>query len=61
MEKLLISDYDNEEVVTYEEVEKYYPRLGRYRPLVLLGKTPVILFESGISVQYFNFFLDPFS
>ncbi|XP_013414263.1 MAGUK p55 subfamily member 7 [Lingula anatina] len=31
------SDFDNAEIITYEEVEKYYPESGRYRPIVLIG------------------------
>lgn len=30
-------DFDREEVPTYEEVAKLYPRPGLYRPVVLIG------------------------
>ncbi|KAF5305264.1 hypothetical protein FQA39_LY09229 [Lamprigera yunnana] len=30
-------DFDREEIATYEEVAKLYPRPGLYRPLVLIG------------------------
>ena len=33
--------------MTYEEVEKYYPKLGRYRPVVLIGKS-IRLITNGI-------------
>ncbi len=34
---LSLSDMKPEEVYTYEEVEKCYPKIGRYRPIVLVG------------------------
>ncbi|XP_043586323.1 MAGUK p55 subfamily member 7 isoform X4 [Bombus pyrosoma] len=30
-------DFDREEILTYEEVAKLYPRPGHYRPVVLIG------------------------
>lgn len=30
-------DFDREQIATYEEVAKLYPRPGLYRPLVLIG------------------------
>lgn len=30
-------DFDREEIPTYEEVAKLYPRPGLYRPVVLIG------------------------
>lgn len=30
-------DFDREQIATYEEVGKLYPRPGIYRPLVLIG------------------------
>lgn len=30
-------DFDREEIATYEEVAKLYPRPGIYRPIVLIG------------------------
>ncbi|XP_023237890.1 MAGUK p55 subfamily member 7 isoform X1 [Centruroides vittatus] len=30
-------DFDREEIATYEEVAKLYPRLGLHRPIVLIG------------------------
>lgn len=30
-------DFDREQIATYEEVAKLYPRPGIYRPLVLIG------------------------
>ncbi len=30
-------DYDREDIPTYEEVAKLYPRPGHYRPIVLIG------------------------
>lgn len=30
-------DFDREEIATYEEVAKLYPRPGLYRPVVLIG------------------------
>jgi len=30
-------DFDREEIPTYEEVARLFPRAGRYRPIVLLG------------------------
>lgn len=34
---LLYTDYDSEEVLTYEEVALYYPRANHKRPIVLIG------------------------
>lgn len=31
------SDYDSEEILTYEEVALYYPRANHKRPVVLIG------------------------
>lgn len=31
------SDFDAEEILTYEEVTLYYPRANRKRPIVLIG------------------------
>lgn len=33
----VFTDYDNEEVLTYEEVALYYPRANHKRPIVLIG------------------------
>lgn len=30
-------DFDREQIATYEEVAKLYPRPGVYRPIVLIG------------------------
>jgi len=30
-------DYDRDEIPTYEEVAKLYPRPGQFRPIVLIG------------------------
>lgn len=30
-------DYDREDIATYEEVVKFYPRPGSHRPIVLIG------------------------
>merc|ERR1719481_1132509 len=30
-------DFDREEIATYEEVARLFPRTGRYRPIVLIG------------------------
>ena len=30
-------DFDREEIATYEEVARLFPRSGRYRPIVLIG------------------------
>ncbi|GFY63606.1 MAGUK p55 subfamily member 7, partial [Trichonephila inaurata madagascariensis] len=30
-------DFDREEIATYEEVAKLYPRAGLYRPIILIG------------------------
>ena len=30
-------DFDREEIATYEEVGKLFPRQGYYRPIVLIG------------------------
>lgn len=30
-------DFDREQIATYEEVAKLYPRPGIYRPIVLIG------------------------
>lgn len=30
-------DYDRDEIPTYEEVAKLYPRPGQFRPVVLIG------------------------
>lgn len=30
-------DFDREEIATYEEVAKLYPRPGLFRPIVLIG------------------------
>lgn len=30
-------DFDREEVATYEEVARLFPRAGRFRPIVLVG------------------------
>lgn len=30
-------DFDREEIPTYEEVAKLYPRPGMFRPIVLIG------------------------
>jgi len=30
--------FDQEECVSYEEVERYYPTSGQLRPLVLIGR-----------------------
>uniref|UniRef100_T1JH09 MAGUK p55 subfamily member 7 n=1 Tax=Strigamia maritima TaxID=126957 RepID=T1JH09_STRMM len=30
-------DFDREEIATYEEVARYYPRPGIYRPIILIG------------------------
>lgn len=32
-----VTDYDSEEVLTYEEVALYYPRANHKRPIVLIG------------------------
>ena len=32
-----ISDFDAEEILTYEEVALYYPQPNRKRPIVLIG------------------------
>ena len=32
-----ITEHDQDEIFTYEEVEKCYPKIGRYRPIVLVG------------------------
>ncbi|XP_018023286.1 protein PALS1 [Hyalella azteca] len=37
LEPLCLDEYDNEEVLTYEEVALYYPRANCKRPLVLIG------------------------
>lgn len=31
-------EYDYEDIPTYEEVELYQPKPGRFRPVVLIGK-----------------------
>ena len=30
-------DFDREEIATYEEVARLFPRSGTYRPIVLIG------------------------
>lgn len=30
-------DFDREMIATYEEVSRLYPRIGIYRPLILIG------------------------
>lgn len=30
-------DFDREEIATYEEVARLFPRAGRYRPIILIG------------------------
>merc|ERR1719192_2932222 len=30
-------DFDREEIATYEEVARLFPRTGRYRPIILIG------------------------
>lgn len=30
-------DFDREQIATYEEVAKLYPRPGIYRPIILIG------------------------
>ena len=37
---LLFSDFDAEEIVTYEEVELCHQKEGMFRPIVLIGKYP---------------------
>lgn len=34
-------DFDREEIATYEDVAKLYPRPGIYRPIVLIGASGV--------------------
>ena len=31
-------DFDREEIATYEEVARLFPRTGRYRPIILIGE-----------------------
>lgn len=33
----VLTDFDSEEILTYEEVALYYPRANRKRPIVLIG------------------------
>lgn len=33
----VFTDFDSEEILTYEEVALYYPRANRKRPIVLIG------------------------
>lgn len=35
--KCISIDFDREEIATYEEVAKLYPRPGLYRPIILIG------------------------
>lgn len=35
--KCILIDFDREEIATYEEVAKLYPRPGLYRPIILIG------------------------
>lgn len=35
--KGFFTDYDADEILTYEEVALYYPRTNRKRPIVLIG------------------------
>jgi hypothetical protein len=30
-------DFDREEIATYEEVARLFPRPGTYRPIILIG------------------------
>ncbi|GLH13025.1 MAGUK p55 subfamily member 5 [Gryllus bimaculatus] len=36
-DEVFISDYDADEILTYEEVALYYPRANQKRPIVLIG------------------------
>ena len=36
-------DFDREEIPTYEEVARLFPRAGRYRPIVMLGPPGIVL------------------
>ena len=31
-------DFDREEIATYEEVARLFPRTGRYRPIIMIGE-----------------------
>ena len=31
-------DFDREEIATYEEEARLFPRTGRYRPIILIGE-----------------------
>jgi MAGUK p55 subfamily member 3/7 len=39
-------DFDREEIATYEEVAKLYPRSGLYRPIILIGAPGNLIYES---------------
>lgn len=36
-----VLELDQDAIFTYEEVEKCYPKIGRYRPVVLIGAAGV--------------------
>lgn len=38
------SDFDREEIATYEEVAKLYPRPGLHRPIILIGNVILKVF-----------------
>ena len=61
---LALTDYDMDDIPTYEEVELFQPVAGRYRPVVLIGTILLLsccLSTNSLFVNKLHFFLNNFS